>query len=267
MKINKKYFGKIVTLILSSVMLFGATACNFNQSNGETSTETTKATFTGTHIMTATDTSKDLVKNGRTDYVLVLPREDSDHLNVAKKEFLWLFKQATSVDMRVMYDYEGLVHTPNAKYISLGETTLLSSSGVEVDHGTLGTDGGRIVTKDNSVYIVGGTDKGTMYTVYTFMNLTFNFEQYWRDCYEIDKVKNVKLKNYQVTDIPDIAYRINNFTGIYGARSEDYDIDNFTYRFRYGTTKDRGKDDPLLPIHKEIGNPESTAATFHNTNE
>ena len=270
MKIKKQTMKRTLTLLLCGLMLFGATSCSgntSNQSSGDAGESISKPLFEGTHILSAENTAADLVKNGRTDYVLVMPSEDNTYLNIARKEFLWLFKQATGIDMRVVYDHEGLVHTSTSKYISLGETTLLKSSGIEIDHETLGTDGGRIVTKDNTVYIVGGTDKGTMYTIYTFMSLTFNFEQYWRDCYEIDKVKNVKLKDYQVTDIPDIAYRINNYSGIYTARSEDYDMDNFVYRFRYGTTKDKGPDDPYLPIHTEIGNPNSRHQTYHNTDE
>lgn len=222
-----------------------------------------KATFQGVHDYTAPETNSYMVENGKTDYVLVIPQNAGKTIATAKDEFVCLFEKATGIRMPFIVDTGDMQLTSTAKYISLGETSLLQDTDIQMEKARLGTDGGKIITKEKSVFIFGGGDKGTLYTVYTFMNLTFGFEQYFKDCYEIETgLKNVKLRNYAVTDIPDIAYRTNNW-GLYNDTSTDYDVDNFDIRMRMGTEQS----EPLLPIHTEFDNPASTSGTFHNTNK
>ena len=195
-----KKTNKILSLILAviSTVCFGAGCA------GESVERVERNVYNGTHVLTAKETEKDFVKNGRCDYVLVTPKEDSKLLRDAKNEFLYFFEMATGITMKTATD-EGLTHNANSKYISLGETTLLNSANIQWDKKQLGTDGVRIATKDNSVFLVGGSDVGTVNSVYTFMELTFGLQVYYYDCIEIEKnVVNKKLKAYDVTDIPDI---------------------------------------------------------------
>ncbi|MBQ7912457.1 MAG: DUF4838 domain-containing protein [Clostridia bacterium] len=218
--------------------------------------------FQGTHVYTATERDDYMVKNGASDYVLVVPEKKSATLQTAQDEFLWLFEKATGVLLKTTTD-SGLTHTESAKYISLGNTALLSSASIQIDRAKLGVDGGRIVTKDNTVYLFGGEDKGTLYMVYTFMQINFGFEQYFKDCYDLATgITNLKMRQYDVTDIPDIAYRVTYEHYIYTDASSDYDENNFAKRMRMDTTMT----EPMLPIYTNM---DGTGASqyYHNTKE
>lgn len=251
---------------LSFITVFLCGCKNSNDSSSELGDSGTsnveKVGFQGVHEYTAPERDDYMVKNGASDYVLVVPSKKSAALQTAQDEFVWLFKKATGVDLKITSD-EGLTHTVGAKYISLGNTALLNSAGIEVDREKLGVDGGRIVTKDDSVYIFGGEDKGTLYMVYTFMSINFDFEQYFKDCYDLTtNVTNMKMRQYDVTDIPDIAYRVTYEHYIYTDMSPDYDENNFAKRMRMDTTMT----EPMLPIYTNM---DGTGASqyYHNTKE
>ena len=239
---------KLVSVLLGAVTLFSAASCNFGGSTDSSSGEVVadmgmRETYQGTHDYTATDTEEYLVKNGRTDYKLVVPAQTSEILERAKAEFITLFREATGIKMTVVTD-EGLEHNATNKYISLGETRLTAATDIATEKAKLTRDGGRVLTKDKTVFIYGGSDYGTLFAVYTFMSITFNYECYFADCIEIDtRVKEKALKNYQVTDIPDFKHRGANNTLL---RNEDGSISDYGYRMRYMD----GRAFDFIPIHK-----------------
>ena len=194
--------------------------------------------YDGTHIYTAPDTSNYLVQSGSCQYKIVIPENASETIVRAKDEFVSLFETATDIRLSAIED-TNLTHSATNRYISIGETTLFESSGLTVDKDELGTDGCRIQTKDKTVFICGGSDYGSLFSVYTFMQITFDYETYFRDCMEIEtNVKNKKLKAYDVTDIPDFEFR-----GWYQWEKsitwdlEDYDDSMFVWRMRYRQTR------------------------------
>ncbi len=253
-----KKTNRILSLILAviSTVCFGAGCA------GESVEPVERNVYNGTHVLTAKETEKDFVKNGRCDYVLVTPKDDSKLLRDAKNEFLYFFEMATGITMKTATD-EGLTHNANSKYISLGETTLLKSANIQWDKKQLGTDGVRIATKDNSVFLVGGSDVGTVNSVYTFMELTFGLQVYYYDCIEIEKnVVNKKLKAYDVTDIPDIKLRQTSYQIIRKPFSSDYDVMNFGARLRYT----RRLYDICYAPYKSYNDAENDSSPSHNSN-
>jgi hypothetical protein len=223
---------------------------------------TDKATFEGTHVYTAEETNKPFITNGRTDYVLVLPNKSSDNIATASSEFTYFFEKATNIKISTFKetDSEGVDQAlTGKKCISIGQTKLLKNAGLTIDYTALGEDGHIIeTTDDGNIYLVGGSDFGSMYSVYTFMQVTFNYKCYYNDLYVIDEnVNNMNLKDYQVIDIPDIAIRAKGY-GIYRS-SKDYDTKMFQHRMR--TSRERGAN--LMRIHKDYTTT-SDAATSTN---
>ena len=106
---------------------------------------------------------------------VVIPDSASDLIKTAAQEFQYLLGIATGVTVKTQSDVS-LTHTADGKYISIGETSLLASSGLTIDREELGADGVRIITKDNTVYLVGGSDYGSLYAVYDFMQIVFHYE-------------------------------------------------------------------------------------------
>ena len=205
--------------------------------------------YDGTHVYTATDTNDYLVKNGKTDYRLVIPAESSASLRVARTEFVDLFKQATDIQLTVVTDDE-VTSPTQGKYISLGRTKLLENAGITINSEELTADGHRVVTKDDDIYLCGGADEGTVFSVYTFMRVTFNYETYFYDCMEIDHVTETSLKNYDVTDIPDFKFRAHS-SDVTVYEAEDYGENMFAWRLRYyGKEGNRGY--WWMPVHERI---------------
>ena len=207
-------------------------SCNGNEDLGSSSSdgglnEQTQS-YGKTHDFTMTETENYLVENGQTDYVLVLPENAGTYEKVARDEFIEFFRQATGIKIKAIQENEvGLTHDANAKYISLGNTKLLETAALEVDYTELGTQGVRILTKDKSVYLIGGGSQGVLYAVYDFMQLMFNFEIYAADYWVIDQnVRNLKLYDFNVTDVPDIELRVAGWSPIYN------NVNNAGYRFR-----------------------------------
>lgn len=197
-----------------------------SESNSETPKENTN------HIFNYTETDRFILENGATEYKIVMAENVTTELGYAKKELVNLFKEATGVTLETVSG-ANLSHSASGKYFSLGKTKLYETSGLNVDLSALKSDAARIITKDNTVYFLGGSDSGVLYAVYDFLNLTLNFEAYAKTCYTLDKnVKNIKLMNYDVTDIPDIDYRCRGVTGTLYASSSEYNDEMYSYRLR-----------------------------------
>ena len=200
-----------------------------------------KKTYEGTHIFTAPETDLDLVKNGSTNYRLLLPEQTKvgAQLKTAKDEFVTLFHKATGISLRCDYESEeGYLHNEQATYISLGDTKMSNNAGVTADKSVLGKEGVRIQTVDKSVYLKSGSELGVVFAVYDFMSIVFNYDYYYRDCYEIDtNVSNVKLRNFDVTDVPDIPYRATTISNMVGVNPTADEL-MVAYRSRYSGAKE-----------------------------
>lgn len=201
--------------------------------------------YNGTHVMTADKTDKYIVKDGASDYKVVVPLNQTSFEKTATQEFSYLFKKATNISLPVIRD-EGLIHDRSNKFISIGNTSLLEQVDLKGGYDVLDYDGCKIVTVGESVFIIGGSERGIIYGVYDFMNILFNFENFSIDAMYIDRnVSDVRLRNFNVTDIPDFKYRAGNNYQI-KAQSSDYDVTMFQHRERVsGQRFDR-----FIPVKK-----------------
>lgn len=261
----------IISALLSLTLFllsFGCTNSDVgidNSTNEKISStiDASRVSYSGTHVFNVTETEKDFIKDGKTDYKLVVSSKASAVVANAVTEFRYFFEKATGINLDVIYDNGDMSHSANQKYISIGETSLLKTSGVFCDIKVFGRDGIRIETKDENIYLVGGYDTGTLYSVYAFMELFFDFEIYYWDCYTLNTgVKDLKFKKLDVTDIPDIENRVG--PGSLGCiRSDTRTYDSRMYGARARTMEARGAN--LLPIYKEY-DMNSTYAVSTNSN-
>ena len=154
-------------------------------------------------------TDYDLVKNGTTEYRVVVPEAADDYMNTTLMEFLYFFKLATNLEM-VNVSEENTVYAEDAKMIVLGNCEqLLSEANVSVNFLELGESGFVIKTVGQNVFIAGGYRYGTVNGVYEFMRKTFNYEIYSADEIVIDKeVSQKKLPDLDMKKIPDIEVLI-----------------------------------------------------------
>lgn len=245
---NKKLKATALALGVLTLATTGLTACKPEDDGSLTNT---RVVYNGTHIYTATDTNEYLVKNGKTSYSLVVPETASATLRIAMSEFISLFQHATDITISVVSDAD-VTDASQGKYISLGRTKLLEDSGIVIDQSELDYDGHRIVTKGDDIYLCGGADEGTVFAVYTFMSVTFNYETYYYDCMEIERTSEKRLKNYDVTDVPDFKFR-GHSSDVTMYESPDYDENMFAWRLKY-YGKDGTRGYYWTPIHDKWWN-------------
>ena len=245
----------------------------------------------GIHDFTNEDSASEwLVKEGKTDYVLYAPAVQSDDMKAAVQEFQLLFYDATGINIACVLDTSPAVE--NGKYISLGENALFESVYVEDDYegydankhitvseydkDSLKEDGVRMLTKGKTVYLLGGLlEDGVVNAVYTFMNLHFNYEYFYRNCITIDKnVTDEKLKIFNVKDVPDIdrrVYNVNWYSTVYDViRNADantgLELADIVNRQRRARLTGVQRQD-FLPAYDGDGYTASTHAFIHNVQE
>jgi len=177
-------------------------------SAGDTSSEATQSTTSfGTHILTAPEVEDEryILKDGEFLYTLVTPENPTVREKVAKEEFILLLKRATGIVATAITDADINEYNPDTKYISIGQTKLLDLAGIQINRSALKSNGVRIITKDNNIFLAGGVSDGALNAVYDFFQICFDFEWYARNnLYINDTITTLKLRNFDVTDIPDI---------------------------------------------------------------
>ena len=89
----KNKFLKIVLFTLISVMLLGSVGCSNQDGAEDGGVQINRVSYQGTHQINVTETENYLVKNGKTDYVVVTPKSASNMITQVKTDFLILFKK------------------------------------------------------------------------------------------------------------------------------------------------------------------------------
>lgn len=186
-------------------IILGASFCFASCGDKKTSNTNTNLVHGGTETLT----NDYILKNGTTDYKIVLPKEPTSMEEYAANELQTLFLEATDVKLQIVND--SAVTTAD-KVFSVGRTKLFNATGVEVDKQKLREDGFKLFTVGDDVYMCGGGDNGTLYAVYEYLYRALNFEQFYADCYTLNKnVRDLKLSNYQITERPDVGYRATSY--------------------------------------------------------
>lgn len=193
----------MTALALCGTFVFSGISCAPQTEGGGTAGKES-----ANHVRHITDTNDYLIKDGKTDYQVVVPEDCSSVINTAVGELTGLFYEATGISLSVIDDTAA---TEGGKYISLGKTSLLQATSVVdgITYAALNTDGYRIATVDGNIYLAGYGDYGTLYAVYDLLGDLFHYEFFYTDIYDLDTgVKEVKLRSYDVKECPDIPMRI-----------------------------------------------------------
>lgn len=217
----------------------------------------------------------------------------NDPLRVAAEELRIWFKEATGVSLNVVSD-SGLTHQKGQKYISLGNTALYLTSGAMLtseEKGKISSDGSKIFSVDQTIYLIGGTDRGTCFAVYEWMNDLFDYDCFSRDSYYIDdslakeseiQNKNLKIKSINTLVLPSIEGRGNSISGVtvataslaggaYSNAATGVSLEEYAYVGAYNTRvykyRIKVSDNIYFPIHTDTNNVNSRKTDAHNTLE
>lgn len=147
-----------------------------------------------------------LAKDGESEYKVVVPETMQTKEMVARNELVEFIRRSTGAELTVVND-NGLTFNPEDKYISVGNTQILATSGVSVTQSELTLDGYKVVKKGNTVLIAGPSDYGTLYGVYAFLENEIGFRVYAEDEIKYDTTTELKLLDFDLTERPDFEKR------------------------------------------------------------
>lgn len=140
-----------------------------------------------------------LFRDGKSDYVIVLPSTSSLTERTAAYELQDILRQISGASLPV-------VATPPAssnKCIHIGWTEKLGVS-KPADN----DEGYTYSTKDEALYIYGGRDRGTMYGVYAFLEEELGVHWLTSKYTEVPKKREYTLKELKRNDRPAFARRL-----------------------------------------------------------
>ncbi|MBO5067745.1 MAG: DUF4838 domain-containing protein [Clostridia bacterium] len=138
-----------------------------------------------------------LVANGQSQFKIVIPASPEKYDEFASTELQDLFEMATGYKLPIISDSE---LEEGGYYFSIGDTTLKESAGISVS--TKKDSGYLIKMTDKVIYFVGNETEnsvGTLFAVYKFLNIEFNYAYYAENVVGINKGVTDK-KAYDVYD-------------------------------------------------------------------
>lgn len=192
----RRTFIKIVALILCFAFCFSSFGCS--------SCNDSEQVVNQNHQQTITETNDWLVKGAQSEYKIVIAKDASSEIITASRELQTLFKEATGIVLPILTD-DAVTYDKTSKFLSIGNNKLCTAVGLTASTAQLKNQGFYIRTIDKSVFMLGATDRGSLYAVYEYLYHEFNFDHYFTDLYYIDKnVTDKKLNNYDVKEVPDI---------------------------------------------------------------
>lgn len=195
---------KKFSAVMAGMMLFSTLAACSSSASKSYDPEPLKQYVEG---QTFSDTVFDLVESGTTDYVVVYPDGMDSNTEVGVKALVNYFEMATGIKLKTYTD-SNFVEKADSKFISVGETTLLKEANIDLASYDLGASGYIIKTINDDVYLA-GNKYGSQYACYEFLAHEFNFEPFTVDEIRLEtNVKDKKLKDFNMIDIPAFEYRM-----------------------------------------------------------
>ena len=208
----KKIIKKIIGAALMLTTAFSAFACSgADKGEEEIGSGTLKASVytSGVHRLNYTETNEYIVKDSSCGYSIVIPENATERELIAAEELQLFFEEATGIKLPILTDAQA-VWSNEAKYFSLGQNEIFKAAGVSLGNDELYTDGFVIKTVGKSVFIAGEHTSAALMGVYGYLELDFHYDCFSPTTYYIDTdVTDLKLKKFDVTDVPDIRQRYN----------------------------------------------------------
>ena len=187
----KKFWKSTILFFLSLSLLLGAVSC------------APKEQEKGEEIVYSNDY---LVKDGVSDYTVVIPETPDDNLLMAAEELSYFVQQITGAKLPIVSD-AGLTYSENACYMSLGETSLAKDAGISATFSEMEQDGYYLKKKGKSVFVFGGSTAGTLNGVYDFLEFNLGVKMYAEDEIRLEKQPSVRLIDFNKRYAPPFMLR------------------------------------------------------------
>ena len=193
---------RFLAFIVSAMLTLSVVACDKQPQPNVTMDNQSK---------TMEDTNITLCKNGESPYKILVSASASVSEEYSASFLQKYLELSTGTTIPVVKETQANDVVSTDYVLSVGRTALLENSGVEVTEKEVTRDGYKIVRKENTVYICGGGDVGTSFGVYEFLKYQIGFEPYSQEEIFYEKKQEVKVKDFNYTDVPDFPYRVMGF--------------------------------------------------------
>lgn len=219
----KRELIKIVAAFTTAITFLSlAAGCKKNGDSGETQTPGSDyiSKIDDSELSGVTDYTKrrktipqsgiNLVENGKSDYVIVIPAEADANIASASKELSEFLYSASGVKLAVVKDGNFM---GGDKFISLGDTSLFASSGIKLTD-AIGQTGYILKRIGNSLYIGANKSFGIIDGVYDMLSYTVDYECYASDEVYVKQSSVVPLLDFDEKFKPNVDVRTHNLKEI-----------------------------------------------------
>ena len=227
MKLLKKIFPIVLALVLACAAFTGC-GCGKkknNTSGGDDPTPGGDTPITVPEDPNAKEEIKDtdryVMKDGASDYTLIVPENATANETYAAAQLADLFKEATGITLATVSD-SAVAEIGDGKYIVIGDTKF--SADYKPAIADLTTSGYRIQTVNNSVFVVGTTDIATRYGQIRFCEYLLGYEYFYPQVYLLNKnVTEIKLMQYDVRVKPHLEYNSVRYNNMSRSNAQHYE--------------------------------------------
>ena len=148
-----------------------------------------------------------IVKNGVSDYKVVIPEDADSYLSFAGNELVNFVYESTGVKLEIVND-RGLTYDKDSKYLSIGNNKYYQSAEFGYNLNKLGYSDYYLQTKGNSLFMVGGNRYGTLYAVYEILERLVDLEIYADDEIFVKKETELYLPELNLLVEPQFDVRL-----------------------------------------------------------
>lgn len=163
------------------------------------------ALITAAFILSVQAASADLalVKNGKTDYAIIVGKDASPSEKHAVHELVYYLNRISGATLPILTDPAKLA----AHCVYVGDSIPLRKSGARLDYTCMGEEGFCIQTLGDDLVITGGKLRGTMYGVYTFLDEVLGCRWYSSKVTRIPAKSTIVLGTVGMVRSPAFEYR------------------------------------------------------------
>lgn len=143
-----------------------------------------------------------LVSNGKTDYVILVPETTNTFVDFAVKTLNETIFTSAGVSFEVVKNANG------KKFISIGKTYALKALNPQINYGK---DGFTAVEVDGNLYLFGESDYGPIWAVYALLEDKVGYRFYTPEDIKIEKRQEIDVTGFNVTHTPTLPERCSGF--------------------------------------------------------
>ncbi len=186
----KKLISLLLILVIS--ISLGLTACTDKET---VDADAEPVSFKATDVV--------LVENFKSNYQIVIPSKATQMEEYAAQELQYFMNESTGCMLEIVKDNN---IDSSKKYLSVGNTSLLSQTQIDIDLSVMGETGPSIDTIDGNVYMAGAASAGILNSVYKFLEYQINFEAFAYDCVTYDFYNKLYLLDFDYHYVPNLEY-------------------------------------------------------------